>query len=81
MGVSDQLTLPGLEDFLVGDPRLPWGGISPRALTKGHGLTILKTQGEKSVSDFVSGENQLELWPTSIKGSGIYFGAQLLLEL
>ncbi len=40
---------------------VPWGGRSPRGLTRGALGVILKTQGEKSVIDFVNPE-QGDLW-------------------
>ena len=79
--VGDQLILEGFEDFLVGDHREPWEGRSPRALTKGHGMVILKAQAKKSMSDFVRDENQFDLWLPMKKCASVYVGAPLLIPL
>ena len=78
---SDQLILPGIEEAVVGSLRVPWGGRSPRALTKAHERFILKTQGAKSVSDFAFDENQYDLWLTIKKAPWRYQGAPLLQEV
>ena len=58
--------------------RIPWGGRSPRALTRvALGLT-LKAQAVKSVSDFVDPE-QFDLWLPMKKAPWNYQGAPLLL--
>ncbi len=75
---SDQLELGLGEGFLVGASSLPWGGRSPRALTRAHGMFILKAQAGKSVSVFVDPE-QCDLWLPMEKGP-VYDGASLLLE-
>ncbi len=60
---------------------LPWGGRSPRALTRvGLGL-ILKAQAKKSVSDFVRDPRQLDFWLAEEKAPRVYRGAPLLLPL
>ncbi len=74
-----QLTLPGLEEFLVGAHRVPWGGRSPRALTKGFGRFTLKAQADKSMRDSVD-PAQVDLWP-EWKGGPCYAGAPTLLRL
>jgi len=56
----------------------PWDGRSPRALTRGPGSHIFEAQAEKSVSDFVSDENQYDLWLTIKKAPWNYQGASLL---
>ncbi len=78
---GDQLVLPGFEEFLVGAHREPWGGRSPRALTRGYGRFILKTQGEKKRERFGFGD-QVEMWPELEKGPQLVFqlGAPLLIE-
>ncbi len=40
----------------------PWGGVSPRGLTKGALGVILEPEAEKSTSAFKDPE-QLEFWP------------------
>jgi len=55
-----------------------WAGRSPRALTRGSKVIILKAQAAKSVSDFVSDENQLDLWLPIKNAPWIYQGAPLL---
>jgi len=68
---AGQLRLP----LYLGEP---WDGRSPRALTRGHVGVILKAQAEKSVSDFVSDENQLDLWVTVRKAPSLWEGAPSL---
>ena len=75
--VGDQLEL-----FLpreAGYVRVPWGGLSPRALTRGHGRFTLKAQAAKSVRDSADAE-QLEFWATGEKAPWVYQGAPLLSE-
>ncbi len=60
--------------------RLPWGGRSPRALTRVALSLILKTQGEKSMGDFVDPE-QYDLWLPIKKRSPSYAGASPLVPL
>jgi len=74
----DQLLL-GLSD--LEEARQPWGGRSPRGLTKAFRRFTLKAQAEKSVSDFVSDENQYDLWLPIKKAPWIYQGAPLLKDL
>ncbi len=74
-----QLPLPGLEEFLVGASREPWGGRSPRALTRGAKRFILKAQAGKSTSDFVGDPRQCDLWLPVEKAPWEYQGAPLLL--
>jgi len=40
---------------------LPWQGLSPRGLTRGHNVVILEPRGGKSTSAF-SDPMQLEIW-------------------
>ena len=75
---SDQLDLWALETYATS--REPWSGRSPRALTRGYEFRIFKAQAEKSVSDFVSDENQLDLWLAIKKAPAVPAGAPLLLE-
>jgi len=79
--IGDQLTLPGFEAVVVGASKLPWGGRSPRALTRGYKRFILKPRAKKSVSDFVSDENQYDLWLPVKKAPFVYDGAPSLLPL
>ncbi len=59
---------------------VPWGGLSPRVLTRGHGLFILKTQGAKSMGDFID-PAQCDLFEAvDKKAPPGYGGAPLLLE-
>ena len=74
---GDQLEL-SFAQWCVIYPRDPWGGRSPRDLTRGHGLFILNPQGKKSVSEPMRDENQYDLWPTIEEGPFIYEGAPLL---
>ena len=76
--VSDQLSLelPGLLDAA----RVPWGGRSPRGLTRVQLSPIFKAQAEKSVSDFVSDENQYDLWLPIQRAPWKYQGAPLLVD-
>ncbi len=75
---GDQLLLGGLG--LAEMARVPWGGRSPRGLTRAALGVILKPQGEKSTSEFVSCD-QLEFWTTDVECPFVYKGAPLLLEL
>ncbi len=76
---GDQLELWSREELLVGAARVPWGGRSPRALTRGYGRFILKREREKSMSDFVN-DDQYDLWLPIKKAPWSYQGAPLLLE-
>ena len=76
---GDQFLLEGFG--LVDLARQPWGGLSPRVLTTGYERFTLKAQAEKSVSDFVSDENQHDLWLAIKKAPAVYAGAPLLLPL
>jgi len=75
--VGDQLELfsPGAYEIL----RIPWGGLSPRALTRGSKVVILKAQAGRSVSAAVL----LDLFETDKirKGARVYSGAPLLFPL
>ena len=77
--VGDQLSFEGFEELDAS--RIPWGGLSPRALTKGHGYRIFKAQAEKSVSE----GGQIEMFdpePAPPEGRPeIYRGAPLLCGL
>ncbi len=78
--VGDQLLLGLGEGFLREASSLPWGGRSPRALTKGYERFILKTQGAKGCPPFRD-PAQFELWPAGQKGPQVlYLGAPLLVE-
>ncbi len=69
--ISDQLWLWEEE---------PFEGMSPRVLTAGYALGILKAQAAKSTSDFVDPE-QYDLWLTMEKAPWSYQGAPLLKEV
>jgi len=75
---GDQLVLEGLG--LTELARVPWGGVSPRVLTRGHGVFILKAQAAKSMSEFVSGD-QGDFWLPFKTAPWVYQGAPLLKEL
>ncbi len=72
------VTVARLKEY--GVVRVPWGGRSPRELTRTHSLFIFKTQGGKSLSGDDCGD-QLELWPITKKGRPRYSGAAPLLPL
>ncbi len=61
--------------------RIPWGGRSPRGLTAGYAQFTLKARAEKSASDFVSDEEQYDLWLPIKKAPWEYQGAPSLLPL
>ncbi len=73
--VLGQLEL-GLDDVRL---RVPWSGISLRALTRGYKGFILKAQADKSVSDSVDSD-QCDLWSSKKKVPWVYQGAPLLEE-
>ncbi len=77
---GDQLILEGLGVAAL--PRVPWDGLAPRALTRGYEWAIFKRGRQKSASDFVTDERQLELWPASLtRPRWEYTGAPLLVDL
>ncbi len=76
---GDQLELWSNEQLLVGGARLPWGGRSPRALTRGY-KSIKLNPSVKSVSGFVDPE-QYDLWLPVQKAPWRYQGAPSLLDL
>ncbi len=79
--VGDQLEFEG-EGWLtagVGHP-LPWGGRSPRALTRGYERFTLKAQAAKARAILLPDENQYDLWVPIRRAPAIYAGAPLLLE-
>ncbi len=68
---SEQLEL----DLFPGEP---WDGKSPRALTRGRLLFILKPGGAKSMRDEVD-PLQYDMWPTATNAPRfVYRGAPLL---
>ncbi len=79
---GDQLEL-ALDDVRLRSSGRPWGGRSPRELTSAYKRFILQPRAEKSVSDFVSDENQLDLWLAIKKAPRVllYRGAPSLLPL
>ncbi len=78
--IGEQLELQLEGDVLVDPRRLPWGGRSPRALTRVALRGILKAQADKSVSNFVDPE-QYDLWLPIKKAPWQYEGAPLLRSL
>jgi len=61
----DSYQLDLFEGELEAIRRLPWGGVSPRALTRGHLAIIFKPQGDKSTSAILSDPAQYEIWPAN----------------
>jgi len=59
--------------------RSPWGGKSPRGLTRGHILFILKPKAEKDDCFFVD-PDQLDLWPITHRAPRRYLGAPSIWE-
>ncbi len=76
--VGDQLELFTPKE--MGEVRVPWGGVSPRALTRGYKSFIFDREGRKSMSDFVDPE-QCDLWIPTKKAPWVYQGAPSLLPL
>ncbi len=70
---SDQL------EFALGKVWLdvPWGGRSPRGLTRAGISLSLSSEAQKSVRDSVD-PDQIEIWPSGQKGPFVYEGAPLL---
>jgi len=64
-----------------GAVQVPWQGRSPRGLTRVALGVILKAQAGKSMSDFVSDENQYDLWVSIKRLPWVYQGAPLLRDL
>ena len=77
--VGDQLELglPGLVDLA----RQPWGGRSPRGLTRVALSTIFKAQAAKERSVSWRDVNQFDLWLPMKRAPAKYAGAPLLLPL
>jgi len=69
-------------EMLLDDKRLsiPWEGTSPRALTQGFKLGILKAQAGGCVSE-VADPRQLCFWVPVKRAPWVYQGAQLLIPL
>ena len=66
-------------DLFPGDlERLPWGGRSPRSLTKGAIALFLRREPQKDERFFVD-ENQGDLFGRPERGPPQYEGAPLLL--
>ncbi len=74
---SDQLEL--WQAMVLEERRMPWGGRSPRALTRTAMNPIFKAGAAKSVSELLASD-QLELWSIKERGPG-YAGAPLLIPL
>jgi len=60
--------------------RLPWGGQSPRALTRGAKALYLRREPQKD-GRFLVDINQVDMWPITEKAPWQYHGAPLLLEI
>ncbi len=75
---SDQLEL-SLDDLRL--QSVVWAGRSPRVLTASYKRFILKAHAEKSVSEFISDDNQYDLWLTIKRAPWNYQGAPSLLPL
>ena len=60
--------------------RLPWGGQSPRALTRINSGLFLRREPQKDDRFFVDSD-QIEIWPSTINAPWIYQGAPLLKEV
>jgi len=73
---SSQLELE-LEDVRV---RIPWEGVSPRALTKGASLLYLNREGPEDDRKRRS-MGQYDFWLPNVKAPRFYRGAPLLLPL
>ncbi len=79
--MGEQLALEGILSQCEYCTSIPWGGRSPRDLTRARNSPIFKAQAEKSMRDFVSDENQYDLWLPVKKGPLVYRGAPLLKDL
>jgi len=73
-----QLDLFGFE--LPGVPAAPWGGRSPRGLTRGANLIILRQEPQKDDRNRFD-PNQYDLFRAAIPGRSRYGGAPSLLPL
>jgi len=69
-------------EFALGDARvrIPWGGRSPRSLTKVNMALFLRREPQKDDCFFVDA-NQFDLFRAAIPGRRQYGGAPLLLPL
>ncbi len=76
---SDQLDV--WPAWVEGIEYAPWGGRSPRGLTRVALSLIFKAQAEKNVSDVYVDPAQYDLWLTAKKAPRKYRGAPLLLEI
>ncbi len=76
--------IPGEQlELFEGGPvssRIPWGGRSPRALTRVALGLILKAQAAKSIG-VTADPGQFEIWPERSKGGPLYEGSAPLLPL
>ena len=77
--VGDQLEL-ALDDVRLQRRVAPWGGRSPRELTRAHRRFTLKAQAAKSMGDVFRDVAQLALFEL-VEGPPLYRGAPLLFEL
>ncbi len=59
---------------------LPWGGQSPRSLTRASIAVFLRRKPQKDDCFFVD-LDQTDLWPAAKKAPRIYRGAPLLKEV
>jgi len=74
---GEQLLLGFNSCYLQPMSSLPWGGLSPRVLTRSYKRYILKAQAPGSMRDSVD-PDQYDLWPTAKKAIFVYEGAPLL---
>jgi len=73
---ADMYHIPNSDQLWLWDKE-PFRGQSPRVLTAGYALSILKPRAQKSMSDFVDPE-QYGLFITMKKAPWKYQGAPLL---
>ena len=76
-GEQLELALPGV----VALKRLPWGGRSPRELTRVSTSIIFKAQAVKAQAILLVDEGQYDLWLPVKKAPGWFSGAPSLLPL
>ncbi len=59
---------------------VPWGGRSPRSLTRVRKALFLRQEPQKDACFFVD-QNQIDMFPEAIEGPPQYGGAPLLVPL
>ena len=76
-GCEEQLSLELLDRRI----NVPWEGRSPRGLTRGANLVILKAQAASRMTEAKFGD-QIEMWPTEQKPAPhVWGGGPSLLPL